>query len=178
MDRPLAQLCRELSAEIDHLCDGLAAGLLDPSAWQADMARALIEHHIAAFLISHPDRTLTPDDWKTIKFAVGEQIDRLNRFADTIEAEGWSERMRARAQLYPGSLKQTYSAGRWVEWDLPCHPGDGGTECNVGCKCSWRVDVIDVEQGLADAYWVRHIEDSCQGCLSRESLYSPYRIQP
>ena len=177
MDKRLATLTKELIEQIDYLCDGMAGGMLNANQFQAEMARTLLEHHIASYYVGAKSRELNAAAWETIRAHVEPQIDRLNNFADVIDDEGWRDAHRSRAHLYAGSLKATYSAGRNVGWALPVHPGDGGTECNNGCLCSWRVDVIDAEELDADAYWIRHADDSCRGCLERQAAYSPYRIR-
>jgi hypothetical protein len=93
------------------------------------MEAALVKGHTAAVLAAAAERAgvkvdsglfkgLSKAERADIKQAVAEQLQYLKGFlaakGDMSEAA-----IRARAQLYAGSIKPTYYTARWGDWEIP-----------------------------------------------------------
>lgn len=181
----LDALTRTLIAEAtDQL---LAGGSID--AWQRGMQRAITRGHTAATLAGIAERLNIPLDKNLIsdkrlsraerdeiKQAVATQLDYLRGFVDDVRADKLSPaQIKARASLYGGATRQTYSQSRWFGIPLPFHPTEG-SECKVNCRCVWDVQKLDGD-GNYDAYWrLGAAEKHCTTCPSRANN-SPYRIR-
>ena len=109
------------------------------------MEAALVKGHTAAVLAAAAERAgVRPDsglfkglskaERADIKKAVAEQLQYLKGFlaakGDMSEAA-----IRARAQLYSGSIKPTYYAARWGEWEIPDSLLPGRQQCVGNCLC-------------------------------------------
>lgn len=167
--RDLQRLLADLLDGIAIVADGVATGRLNADQFQAEMARRLFEGHVAAALIGGETRRLTPDAAALVVKAVQAQLPYLDRFADEIAAGGWLEKYHARAALYAGSIKPTFWQARAGGLEMPYYPAQG-TDCMNNCRCAWRIDWLDRENLDADCTWVRGVGDSCDTCISRESV--------
>lgn len=174
-----SRLLARVIAGIDELSDGINAGLLSPTQWHNELANLLLVGHTAAYQEGRGITDLPPGARRLISQLVGEQVDFLNRFLDQVEARGWDDRRdRARAALYAGALKATYSRGVTFGLELPAYPGDGSSECLGNCGCQWRVDWIDQEELDADCYWVLGgAERHCRTCPQRAAAWAPLRLR-
>ncbi len=145
-----------------------------PKAMEAIIARA----HTAAAIAAIADRAgvkvdsglfkgLSKAERSVIKAVVQKQLDYLKGFVAA--APNMSEaQIKARATLYAGAVKGTFSQTRYPS--LPFHPADGGTPCLTNCKCSWN------DQGGGVYLWTLHADEHCSGCVTRQSG-NPYRAQ-
>lgn len=164
----------------------LAGGSVD--AWERDMRQALTRAHTAAYLVGLAERlNVTLDspllsekrmsraERNDLKAYVQEQLSFLDGFVADARSGLLSEaQIRARAALYAGATRGTYSEGRWSNIDLPFHPTQG-SECGANCKCSWEIVPL---AGLdIDAYWRMGAVETvhCATCPSR-AAGSPYRV--
>jgi hypothetical protein len=140
------------------------------------MEAALVKGHTAAVLAAAAERAgvrvdsglfkgLSKAERADIKQAVQEQLKYLKGFlaakGDMSEAA-----IRARAQLYAGSIRATYGRARYP--GLRQYPGDGGTQCLTNCKCS----LDERDDGI---YWVLNPAEHCNGCLTM-AAGSPYSV--
>jgi hypothetical protein len=176
MDDALLQLIAEMQGDIGHLSDGLLGGQLSPVEWHNEMAHLIGLYESAAFFAGSGADTLNTEAQRLLLDKIGGQVDYLNGFTDDVEAGGLSdEQTRARALLYSGAMKEVYSRAATLGWSLPFYPAEG-TECKVNCGCSWLIDIIDQENGDADATWLRSFDDSCKTCVDREGG-NPYQIR-
>ena len=71
-------------------------------------------------------------------------------------------------------------AGADIESQLPWLPKNGSTECLVGCKCYWSLQIIDNMQDgtqVVQATWRLQPAEHCQDCIDRNGyvhiLYVP-----
>jgi hypothetical protein len=176
MPDELRPIVAALLADIRDSSDELRRGRITADQWQADVARALVEHHAAAWMAGQGADTLSPKARVQLGRVVGEQVDYLNRFADQIAAEGWREAFGARAAMYAGAVKESYWRGFGGGLPLPGYP-TVGTRCLSNCGCTWELDVLDAEEDNVDAYWRRGKSDSCSTCIERERNWSPFRIR-
>lgn len=180
MDSALKRLIVQLLDDTDLESDGLLSGQITPDGWQQIMARNFLTYHTVAYLKASGAKTLTPDGRRVVLAEVARQVDYLNAFADAVDAgtAGSEAQIRARARLYAGALKATYSRGQFAGWPLPFHPGDGSSECGGACGCRWNLRIIDAKNGDADAVWEmgKAMERHCTTCPTRANQ-SPYRIR-
>lgn len=165
MDTTLRLLLAALLDGIDTAVQGVRDGALTADRFQAEMARRLFEGHVAAYLAGRGVDELSPQAERMVKQAVIEQLEYLNVFADKIADEGWRDAFAARAQLYAGSVKLTYSKAQTWGLDLPYHPTQ--TACMTNCGCWWDIRWIDQEELSADCTWKRGKNDSCKTCIDR-----------
>lgn len=174
----LPRLLAHVLDGIDELSQGINSGLLSVDQWQREMAHLLYVGHTAAYMEGRDTRDLSPEARRRLGELIGDQVTYLNGFADDVDTEGWREAFKARAALYAGALKHSYSVGRTFHWPLPFHPGDGSTPCLGNCLCrGWEVQIIDEEELDADAYWrTGASERHCTECPQRAAA-SPYRIR-
>ncbi len=166
----------------------LAGGNVE--VWERDMRQTLARSHTAAYLVGLAERLnvtldspllsekrLSRAERNEIKAYVQEQLSYLDGFVADARAGLLSEaQIRARAALYAGVTRGTYSVGRWGNVGLPFHPTQG-SECGANCKCSWEIVPL-AGYGNVDAYWRMGAVETvhCETCPSREAG-SPYRIR-
>ena len=145
------------------------------AAWLRAMQAALVKAHTAAFMAGQAERLgvnvstlkgLSRAERDDIKQQVAAQLDYLRGFAGALD--GLSDaQIAARAALYAGAVRGTYSRARYPK--LPFYPGEG-TECKGQCKCSWQ------DHGDGSYTWVLGAAEHCATCQSRASG-SPYRVE-
>lgn len=165
----------------------ISSGNID--AWERSMQQAITRGHTAAALAGIAERLNIPLDEnlisarrlsraerQEIKQAVSKQLEYLRGFVDDVRAEKLSPAViKARADLYGGATRETYSEARWFGIPLPFMPTQG-SECMVNCRCRWDVEKLAGE-GNYDAYWrLGQAEQHCTTCPSRAAA-SPYRIR-
>lgn len=165
----------------------LAGGSID--TWQRSMQQAITRGHTASTLAGIAERLNIPLDKDLIsekrlsraeraeiKAAVAKQLEYLRGFVEDVQAGKLSEKqVRARADLYSGAVRETYSQARWLGIPLPFMPTQG-SECKVNCRCRWDVVKLDGD-GNYDAYWrMGATEQHCTTCPSRAAA-SPYQIR-
>lgn len=160
----------------------LTAGAITPTVWLREMERAIARAHTAATIAGIADRTgtrpgsglITPRNLsraerRELDAAVKAQRPYLAKFARDVRGGDLSEaQIQARADLYAGPVRATYSKARWEGVSLPAHPADGSTECLAWCKCSWALR----DDGY---YWELGTAEHCPTCESRASQWRPYR---
>lgn len=146
--------------------------------WRAAMERAISAAHTAAYIAAQAERLgvtaggalvserrLSRAERADIKAAVAAQL----RYLDGFDPSGMSEaQARARAALYAGAVKATYTAARWGDWELPWVPGDGSSACLGNCLCSVRV--ADNGDGTGVYTWTLgagEAERHCADCPQR-----------
>lgn len=172
-DTVLNHLTREMLADIDVLM--LGRDHLGTDAWRREFEKLIIEHHAAAYFSGQGANGLTPTGDRVLGQALEKQIDYLAGFAEQVEDLSEAQ-ARARAALYAGSLRATYTKGQTEGWDIPVAPGDGSSECLGNCQCTLRLDVLSEEQGDANVHWDTHAKEDCPTC-TRRGAGSPYRIR-
>lgn len=145
------------------------------AAWLRAMQAALVKAHTAAYMAGQAERLgvsvstlkgLSRAERDDIKQQVAAQLDYLRGFAGALG--GLSEaQIAARAALYAGPVRTTYSRARYPK--LPFYPGEG-TECKGQCKCSWQ------DNGDGSYTWVLGASEHCATCQGRAGG-SPYRVE-
>jgi hypothetical protein len=113
------------------------------------------------------ERNLSRAERAAIRSAVAGQLPYLRGFAAAL-GQMSDAQIAARAALYAGATRATYSEGRWSGRGLPAHPADGGTACLVNCKCSW----VERDGGM---YWELGAAEHCADCESRAAQWRPWR---
>ena len=142
-----------------------ARDYLGAAEWQRQFERAIIEHHAAAYFAGQGTNTLTAKGDAELGLLLQTQLDYLAGFAEAVDALTPAQAA-ARAALYAGPLRATYSRGQLALWDLPYHPGEG-TPCRGNCQCRWDIVVEDLEELNAHATWVLGAAEHCDGCAAR-----------
>lgn len=167
----------------------MAVALPAPDApdWEAKMRSVITRGHLAAWMAGTAERLgvkpnspllsekrLSRAERAEIKAIVEKQLTYLKGF---VEARGdmSDAAIAARAQMYSGAVRGSYSAARWGDIPLPFQPTEG-SECLTNCRCSWDIQQLDGD-GNYDAYWrFGDTEKHCATCPEREAA-SPYRIR-
>lgn len=156
------------------------------AAWQRDVEQIIVRGHMAAWMAGTAERLGVPVDSpllsrarlsraerKEVQGVVDAQLTYFRRFQSGMK--GMSEaQIAARAQLYAGATRGTYSTQRWGDWVLPFQPTEG-SECMANCRCHWEVK--DNGDGTGSAVWrMGAAERHCTTCPSRASG-SPYSVK-
>lgn len=158
------------------------AGALSAPNWERTMQRVIAQGHTAAAIAGTAERlgaregsallnsrNLSRAERQAIQERVAGQLPYLRQFAADVRSGALSEaQIAARAALYAGATRATYSEARWYGAGLPAHPADGSSECLVNCRCAW------VERGGA-MYWEMGSAEHCPTCESRSSQWNPWR---
>lgn len=182
MPTDVSKLQALASESAGELTRRLLAGDMAPGAWLREMERTIARAHTAAFIAGTADRlgqrpgsglitprNLSRAERKALDTAVAAQRPYLARFARDIRAGGLSDaQIAARADLYAGPIRATYSQTRWADVHLPAHPADGSSECLAWCKCNWALR----DDGY---YWELGTAEHCPTCESRASQWRPWR---
>lgn len=182
MPTDIAKLQQLASESVGALTARLAAGQITPTVWMREMERAIARAHTAALIGATADRTgtrvgsgltrannLSRAERRDLEKAIASQRPYLAGFARDVRAGGLSDaQIAARADLYAGPVRLTYSQTRWRDANLPAHPADGSSECLAWCKCSWAL--------RDDGYtWELGTAEHCATCESRASQWAPWR---
>lgn len=182
MPTSIAKLQSIAAESVGALTQRLTAGAITPLAWAREMERAIARAHTAAAIGGIADRTgttigsglITPRNLsraerQLIDQAVKAQRPYLQGFLRDVRTGNLSEaQIQARADLYAGPVRATYSKERWADVQLPAHPADGSTACIAWCKCSWALR----DDGY---YWELGTAEHCGDCESRASQWAPWR---
>lgn len=131
-----------------------------------EFERILVEYHLAAYFAGRGDDELSPRADLLMGAAISAEIGYSRAFLGKIDTLSDAQAT-ARALQYTGAIKASYSKGKHWLWDLPFHAGDGGTPCLTNCRCRWDVQVQDLEELDANAYWRVTAGESCAGCVAR-----------
>lgn len=174
-DRIAALLARDIAAITQALIAGGST-----QQWERAMLEAITRGHSAAAIAGTAERlgtqaggallnerNLSRAERQAIRAAVAGQLPYLRGFAAEL-GQLSDAQIAARAALYAGAVRATWSESRWAGVGLPAHPGDGSSECLTQCGCAWahRNDAY---------YWERGKNDSCPTCVSREARWHPYQ---
>ena len=156
------------------------------ASWERDMRAVLTRGHTAAYLAGLSERLGVPLDKALIserrlskieraeiKEAVSAQLEYFAGFLG--DTEGMSDaQIAARAQLYAGATRATYTESRWGDWDLPFVPADGNTPCGGRCNCEAHVE----DNGDGTGMYIYRLggEKNCDEC-PRRAAGSPYTVE-
>jgi len=163
----------EIQRATERLTNG---GSVD--AWERDMARIIAREHTAALIAGTAERAGVPvneglfkglsrAERADLKRTVQEQLRYLAGFAEGIrQGKQTPAQIAARANLYAGPLRATYSKAKFP--GLPFYPTEG-SECMANCKCHW-------EQTNGGFNWIMGTAEHCGTCQSR-AADNPYVIE-
>lgn len=174
-DRIAALLAQDIAAITRQLIGGGST-----QRWERAMLEAISRGHAAAAIAGTAERlgvraggrllnerNLSRAERQSIRQAIAQQLPYLQGFAADL-GQLSDAQIAARAALYAGATRATYSKGRWEGKGLPDHPASGNTACLVNCKCSWA------ERDGA-MYWELGAAEHCGDCESRASQWRPWR---
>jgi hypothetical protein len=148
-----------------------ARSSLGAAAWQQRFRQTLIEFHAAAYFAGQGSDVLSKRGDAVLGQLMQQQLDFFAGFAQDVGRLSPAQ-AQARAALYAGPLGATYSSGKFALWDLPYQPGQG-TPCRGNCRCEWRLEVEDLEELNARAYWQLGQAEHCAECKARAAR-NPY----
>lgn len=168
--------------EIQRLTDRLATGAITVDEWDAGMQDIIATYHLTAWMLgAGTDEAPDEDTMAILSEAVAEQWEYLAGFVAALrdEPEGGplSDRYRNRAEMYGDAIVASYWRGYGGAFRWPAYPGER-SECRVYCRCSMRIDVLDLENGNADMYWsLGPAEQHCPQCPARAKDWQPFSIR-
>jgi hypothetical protein len=139
--------------------------------WARAFEKTLATAHTAAYYAATAERLgvsvgtlkgLSRAERDDVKKAVAEQVAYLKKFVgDTKDMSDAA--IAARAQLYAGSVKATYYAARWGDWDVPQRLMPGMQQCLGNCKCD--ISIKDSGDGTGVlTRTMRGAEHHCTEC--------------
>ena len=163
MPDPIAALQAGMRDQIAALM--VARDYLGPAECHRQFEALIVEQHAAAYFAGQGTNSLTARGDAELGALMQAQFDYLAGFAADVDQLSDAQ-ARARAALYAGPLRATYSHGQLALWDLPYHPGEG-TPCRGNCHCRWRIVVEDLEELNARAYWELGATEHCDECKAR-----------
>jgi hypothetical protein len=169
MDAALRNIQSRMLDTLRDLMD--ARKRLGAVEWQRQFERAIIEFHAAAYFAGQGSNDLSGRGDARLGVLMQQQLDFFAGFAQDVGRLSPAQ-AQARAALYAGPLGATYSSGKFALWDLPFQPGQG-TPCRGNCRCEWRLEVNDLEELNARAYWQLGQAEHCEGCKARAAR-NPY----
>lgn len=177
MDEQLRKLIERVLSDIAADADAYLGQRITPTTWARVMEERLTDAHRAAYLLGADTRTLSPQARAFLAKTIVGQVRYLHGFTQDLRSEHMTPAlMKARAALYAGPLKATYSRAKWWAWDLPFVPTEG-SECIVNCTCS--IAVTDSGDGTGLMAWTLsshpHAE-SCPTCIQR-AADSPFTVK-
>ena len=171
LDTLRAQPLTLITPATQALADGGSIG-----AWRNAMEVAIRRSQTAAYIAATADRLgvapglvkgLSRAERAELQTRIAAQLKYLDGFVADLKAGKLTmPQAQARAALYAGAGRGTYSATRWP--GLPFYPTEG-SECLTNCKCSWR------DEGGGSFVWVLAADEHCPTCSSRASG-SPYQV--
>jgi hypothetical protein len=175
----LGWLRDRLVGEIDQLTARLEASEITAAIWQADFERLLARYHAASLMAGQGSPDLEARSAEYLARLVGEQFEYLANFRmEIVDAAEWQAGFATRAESYASAIQVPYWTGDVQFLPLPAMPGEG-TTCLGNCRCSWRIDTLDQENGDYDCYWeLGQVETHhCQICLERADGWNPIQIR-
>lgn len=119
------------------------------SVWERDMRAIIARAHTAAHLagvaerlgISASSPLLAPNklsraERADIRRGVEAQLRFFERFVADVKAGRLTPAQTlARARLYAGPTRQSFTASRWGDWDIPADLMPGNQACMANCLC-------------------------------------------
>ncbi len=157
---------------------GVLAGLQSLEDWREESKTLLTIAHAAAYMDGTGVRELSAVGRQYVNSLLANELVYFDAFVDAIVSDDLDEAtVQRRLTMYTDKLAATNAAGRYAIWQLPAQPRDGRTQCLSNCGCSWRVEVLSVEELDADAYWQIGKTESCPDCLSNAARWNPLQIR-
>lgn len=156
----------------------LKQGRIDPDTWMRRMRGEIRKLHLAAYGIGYSGKfdKLDLRDYGAIGNAVQRQYNFLQRWKRQLRTQGLDtfslQQLNDRVQKYGAASRESFEKGYGKEVGidpsvLPAHPGDGTTECYTRCKCRWKIDILDKENGDFNCTWELGPAEHCETCLAR-----------
>lgn len=168
MDEQLRKLITGAIESMDHQMDGLSSGRSSVNDWQIGVAQDLLVHHYAAHMAGSGSREVSDQARQRLNTLIGQQIDRLNAFADTLEGAEPSEADAARLRMYANAVRASWWMGKAGGVDLPVYPG-ACPDCWSNCRCA-----LDMQED--GVYWICVADrNSCGACKTRGDTWRPYK---
>lgn len=171
--------------DVDQLAEKLFTGDISLGAWEETMRRYIRELHTSTAAIGKGGwGEMSWRDWGRLGTQMREQYRYLHGFAEHIAANRETisiAAIKARAHLYgtaAGHSAYLMEAGAEIATQLPWMPKDGSTECLVGCKCQWNLQVIGEERNMkvVQAVWQLNPAEHCGDCVDRNGFVAVIRV--
>jgi hypothetical protein len=158
------------------LAEQLANGEITQPAFEAAFRAATAESFAAQQMFGAGginNLATLSDPAKALQAMLDKQIPFADVFMQDIAAGKLSpDEIANRAALYQGSSIEAYEKSNAADAgidSLPYWPGDWGTECKAGCRCSWLIDtVFDGNDEVTIVTWeTEHDGAVCPDCEQR-----------
>lgn len=167
------------------LLSDLSAERITLDAWSEAFQEEIKSLHISAYMSGRGGdwSAVGPVEWGRMGQVLRTQYAYARRFAIDIARGHLSEnQIRARADLYAASARQSFERGMLAELGidpsiLPAQPGDGTTECRSNCKCRWSIRILSKSRGDFDASWRLGSAEHCRTCRSRARLWKNLQVR-
>ena len=167
MEPSLRALIASLFDDVAYHMDGLAGGQMTTDDWQQSFSRSLLTYHYAAYMDGSGSTTVPADARRRLNEAIGQQVERLNLFADAIDGREPTAADTARLQLYANAIRSSFWMGK-VGVSLPVYPG-ACPDCWSNCRCS-------IEKRDDGYHWnAANDKGTCAGCRQRGADWQPYK---
>jgi len=172
---------------VNSLADKLFTGELSIGAWQEAMKSEIRSLHTGMAAIGKGGwGDMTKSDWGRVGAEVKKQYRYLQGFADDIMTNADTislNQVSSRARLYQEAARHTayiMQADKDLLIHLPWIPKDGSTECLVGCKCTWELDVLNHNKKnntkSVKAVWKLHPAEHCNTCIERNNYTTTFDV--
>lgn len=183
--RQIAKLRDDLAAEVASLIrqetETFLAGDIELAAWRRNVERFIAEGTGSGYAFGRGGlANMTDGDYDRLARLLSEQTDVFGRFVAEVDAGNLSgAQIAARAETYAGASVNAFEQAQHqaaigdsaADWELPCYPADGETDCLANCRCAW--DIVEDETGWT-ATWIAENDDrTCPGCTQRSEMYGP-----
>lgn len=169
--------------EVSKLASSVYTGDISIGEWEESMRRLIREVHSSVSAINKGGwGEMTYQDWGRLGPLVKEQYKYLHTFAEHISTNKDTvslEYITSRSQLYgKAAIHSAYYTGSDIARMLPYLPKDGSTECLVGCKCTWELEVTErfKDHKIVKAVWTLHPAEHCNKCVSRRGHTELLRV--
>lgn len=160
------------------LAQRLSNGEVTLQQWELDFRQRLRSVFLDQYCLGRGGRlAMTQSDWGQVGHMLRDQYHYLHDFAAQVANGDLSAaRIASRSQLYLQASTLAYERGRSAGFGmprLPAYPGDGTTECMVGCRCTWE---IQETESAWMCTWTLHPAEHCSTCLERSATWAPLEI--
>jgi hypothetical protein len=158
------------------LAERLASGEITQAAFE-DAFRASVAETFAAQQAlgagGFENLAKLPGEVQQLETMLTKQIPFADQFMQDMKAGLLSnDEIAQRAALYQGSSVEAFEKANASDagvGDLPYWPGDWGTVCKAGCRCSWEIEtVFEGEDEVTYVTWQTEEDGAvCEDCQQR-----------
>lgn len=185
----LERYLNHFNSRADDLADKLGNGDITVREWRTAMQTEVERLQTTSYVIGRGGiDQMSREDMDAIRREIQNQMNYLDHWAAELQPQVEShmgtllpddvKKLKDRAHMYAGSANATLTQATVTRLGmppLPFRPGVG-SQCLTNCKCDWDFELLDGD-GNWNAYWRRHVDDSCDQCIAREKACNPLEIR-